>query len=333
MKNTLIRLFLFFINQIVFGQLEGDFEKYKAEYPNEDRVRIQVESTIYLRLVKGEIEIIAERIDKDIYLNDNANRYSKEHVSYSSFYEVNKIKASSFSLNNGKYQEFKVKDFNEDDNIEGGSFYDDNKKIRFIYSQLKKGSITRLSYSEKIKNPRFLNSFFFGDYAPVKFAKLTIVVGKGIKLKFNELNFERHNIQSNVVEKGDKKTYTWITENVAKFEDETGAVDIRNSIPHIIPFIASYEVDGKETDVLKNTRSLYNWYYELIKTINTDIHDPELVVLVDTLTKGLKTDLEKVEAIYCWAQQNIKYVAFEYALGGFVPRNANSIFKKNTNEP
>ena len=41
-----------------------------------------------------------------------------------------------------------------------------------------------------------------------------------------------------------------------------------------------------------------------------------------------ETELEKVKAIYYWAQKNVKYVAFEYALGGFVPRDANDIYSK-----
>lgn len=32
--------------------------------------------------------------------------------------------------------------------------------------------------------------------------------------------------------------------------------------------------------------------------------------------------------MYYWTQNNIKYIAFEYALGGFIPRQANDVFQK-----
>ena len=81
--------------------------------------------------------------------------------------------------------------------------------------------------------------------------------------------------------------------------------------------------------VLNGISSLYDWYYSLVKDINTQEKDKDLEALVASLTVGKDSDLEKVKAIYYWTQQNIKYIAFEYALGGFIPREANDVFKKN----
>lgn len=66
----------------------------------------------------------------------------------------------------------------------------------------------------------------------------------------------------------------------------------------------------------------------MVKDVNTDEADEELKKIVTILTKDKKTDLEKVKAIYYWVQENIKYIAFEYALGGFIPREANDVFNK-----
>ncbi len=62
--------------------------------------------------------------------------------------------------------------------------------------------------------------------------------------------------------------------------------------------------------------------------INTENPDEELKKIVSILTQNKETDLEKVKAIYYWVQENIKYIAFEYALGGFIPREANEVFNK-----
>ena len=80
--------------------------------------------------------------------------------------------------------------------------------------------------------------------------------------------------------------------------------------------------------VLNGISSLYDWYYSLVKDINTQEKDKDLEALVASLTVGKDNDLEKVKAIYYWTQQNIKYIAFEYALGGFIPREAYDVFKK-----
>ena len=73
---------------------------------------------------------------------------------------------------------------------------------------------------------------------------------------------------------------------------------------------------------------LYNWYYSLVKDINTVEPDPGLVKIVKDITKKKETELEKVRAIYYWAQENIKYIAYEYALGGFIPREANLVYER-----
>jgi len=65
-----------------------------------------------------------------------------------------------------------------------------------------------------------------------------------------------------------------------------------------------------------------------VETINQDEVDSELRNIVDELTKDKSSNVEKVRAIYYWVQENIKYIDFEYALGGFIPREANNVFKK-----
>ena len=66
----------------------------------------------------------------------------------------------------------------------------------------------------------------------------------------------------------------------------------------------------------------------MVENINKEETVPALKKLVKELTQGKTSDIEKVKALYYWTQQNIKYIAFEYALGGFIPREANDVFQK-----
>ncbi|MGK0325677.1 MAG: hypothetical protein ACJA1D_001018 [Polaribacter sp.] len=66
----------------------------------------------------------------------------------------------------------------------------------------------------------------------------------------------------------------------------------------------------------------------MVTDVNTEAPNEELVTLVSKITADKKTDLEKVKSIYYWTQKNIKYIAFEYALGGFIPRESNDVFRK-----
>jgi len=315
------------LSTTVQAQYSEVFQKYKDKHPDASQVCLNQETTLIIKLKRGELEIVEENIEENLFLNESATQGSQRSLSFSSFFELDKIEASSFNYEVDKYEEEKVEEFILKDEM-GRSFYDDTKSVNFIYSNLKKGSKSRLSYSKKIKNPRFLAPFYFGDFSPVAQNKYSITADEEVNLKFKQFNTEGMNIVFTKEEKRGKVIYTWELKDVEAFDYEVGASTYQNVLPHIVPFIASYEVDDVMVPLLGETKNLYQWYYSLIKDLNQEPADPELISLTNSLTEGLASDLEKVKAIYYWTQRNIKYIAFEYALGGFVPREANEVFQK-----
>ena len=324
MKNFCL-IFLLFISWSLISQ---DLEKYKKQYPNDDIVRLQQETIINIKLNNGEFTIHKEVFEEDLYLNNSANYNSKRSISYSTFFNLDKIEASSFSKQDGKYVENKVVDFNEKNNL-NDSFYDDSKEVGFIYPKLAKGSKTNIKLTYNIKNPRFLSAFYFGDFYPIINNKVTIIADKNIEFTFKP--FQLNNgakITFKKKKRGENYVYTWSTKKTEKFEIESNAPNYKTILPHIIPIITSYQQDGKTKKLLDGVEGLYSWYYSLVENINKEETDPALTTLVEELTREKESDIEKVKAIYYWTQQNIKYIAFEYALGGFIPREANEVFQK-----
>ena len=324
MKNFCL-IFLLFISWSLISQ---DLEKYKKQYPNDDIVRLQQETIINIKLNNGEFTIHKEVFEEDLYLNNSANYNSKRSISYSTFFNLDKIEASSFSKQDGKYVENKVVDFNEKNNL-NDSFYDDSKEVGFIYPKLAKGSKTNIKLTYNIKNPRFLSAFYFGDFYPIINNKVTIIADKNIEFTFKP--FQLNNgakITFKKKKKGENYVYSWSTKKTEKFEIESNAPNYKTILPHIIPIITSYQQDGKTKKLLDGVEGLYSWYYSLVENINKEETDPALTTLVEELTREKESDIEKVKAIYYWTQQNIKYIAFEYALGGFIPREANEVFQK-----
>lgn len=325
MRVIYVLILLFSVNS--FSQIASDFTKYKEEHPNSHSVRLNQESKITIALVKGELSITQEIIEEDLFLDKSATYGSNQALNFSSFYEMEKIEASSYILQGEKYVEMKVEDFKEKDELDN-SFYDDTKSINFIYPNLDQGAKTKLKYSQKIKNPRFLNAFFFGNFYPIINNKLTLIADKNVELIFQEFNTDSIPIVFSKSENRKNNIYTWELKNIDEFEFEENSPTYKSILPHIIPRISSYNIDGQRKNVLNDVSDLYGWYYSLVENINKEANNQELVNLVESLTKDKANDLEKVRAIYYWTQENIKYIAFEYALGGFVPREANDVFYK-----
>ncbi len=326
-RLTKILLFGLLISSHLHAQESQDYKHYSKLYPNANSVRLNQETIVKIDLDSDGINITQKFLEEDLYLDNGASLGAKRSLRFSSFFELEKVEASTYSYNNGKYQEIEVTDFKEKDELDN-SFYDDSKSLNFIFPNLKKGAKSVLEYSEKVKNPRFLSPFYFGDFSPIVNNKIVIVADKNINFKFKEFNTQDLDIKFNKQEKRNTIIYTWELKNIKKFKYEPKTPTYKKIFPHIVPIITSYKTKNEEVILANKVSDLYKWYYSLVKDINKENVDEELVTLVNGLTKDKPNDFEKVKAIYYWTQKNIKYIAFEYALGGFIPRQANDIFKK-----
>lgn len=309
------------------AQESPEFTKYKTMYPDEYLARITSKILIDISLENEQIKISQKIEEEDLLLSDTARFATEESVEYSSFFLLDEIKASTLTYDGKKYQEHKVEDFVRKDEITE-SFYDDTKSVNFLYPKLGKGVKKTLSYTSTITNPRFLSPVYFGNVFPVVKKKFQITVDKEISLRFEKFNLEGVDIRFRESKKKGRIIYTWEIENQEAFELENNGPSPKSILPHIIPVISSYTIKDEEIPVLNDVGDLYTWYYSLVKDINQEEVDAELAKITQDLIATKESEIDKVKAIYYWVQENIKYIAFEYALGGFIPRDANNVFKK-----
>ncbi len=198
-----ITLLLLLFGHNSYSQISSDYRKYKVQYPNSQSVRLNQETVLNIGFDKGQFVISQESLEEDLYLYESAKYDAKQSLSYSSFYELNKIEASSFVIKDNKYEELKVSDFKDKDELDG-SFYDDVKSINFIFPSLGQGAKTKLRYKQTIKNPRFLSAFYFGSFYPIENNKFTIISDNSINLRFQEINMEGVSVE--FTKKKDQKT-------------------------------------------------------------------------------------------------------------------------------
>ncbi|MEM9024618.1 MAG: transglutaminase domain-containing protein, partial [Bacteroidota bacterium] len=75
---------------------------------------------------------------------------------------------------------------------------------------------------------------------------------------------------------------------------------------------------------LGSTQDQYDWYRGLLN--DTGNERDKLQSTVDRLTADSESPEDKVESIYYWVQDNIRYVAFEQGLAGFQPENCQNVY-------
>lgn len=329
MKKKLFSPFVLFcfMASVQAQKYDENFELLKNTYPEERVIDMVDFKTIEISLDKEKLHITQSYNQEKLYLDERAKAATEDYLQYNNFVEIANIKAASHTFESGKYRKNIVKEFNHKD-VLSGSFYDDVKQIDFVYPNLGTASKTELRYDEIIKNPRFINPVYLGKFNPILHKKVEFVVDEQVEISFKSFNTENFDIRFTTDTKRNKKIYTWEAKNIPAFKYENSSSNAKEILPHIVPIINAYTVDNQRIEVLGEVAQLYNWYYSMVKDINVQPISPALKEKAIELTKDKKTELEKVNAIYTWVQQEVKYIAFEYDLGGFIPREANDVFQK-----
>ncbi len=323
-KMNKIIIYLFFLGFPVIGMTQKfDLAELQNKYPENEVAFLQQNEHLHVDIVDGQFSIYKDVDEKILYLKNDA-RYSNESIYYTSFEYIENIKAWT-QLPNGK--KVKVDNIETEDVMSGGVFYNDTKRKTFVYPAIAEGVVTNLSYREMIKDPHMLGVFFFDSFGPILNGTYQVTFPKEVELAYELQGEDTDKVNFKKTTKKGKTTYTWTVKDNPAYEFETNAPNRAYYTPHLILRIASAEIDGKKVNILSDVDDLYKWYRTLIKDINKTDQN-ELKNIVSEITKDKPDNKTKAKAIYRWVQENIKYVAFEDGLGGFIPRDAAKVCSK-----
>lgn len=297
-------------------------------FPKEDVVYLEMSEYLDISIIGDSLNIKNKVKERAHYLTSNDLSMSRERIYYTSFSEIQDLSAYTEVPNGKKSKKVAVTDFQVKAATSGGVFFDDNKKMEFLFPGIMTGATTQMEYTENIKDPRMLGLFFFNYYVPVLKAEYSVSFPPEVKVAYVLMgnNTDKIKFKESKLNNGNV-LYTWTAENLPKLKFEGNAPSRTYFDPHIILHITTAKLAGKEMPILRNTDDLYAWYYSLVETINPE-GEAELKAIVNEAIKGKNTQREKAEAVFKWVQANINYIAFEDGMGGFIPRNAIDVCTK-----
>lgn len=298
---------------------------FSQDFTNEDYIYLKRHENIKIELNDHKFDIAKQVSEQAEYLTSKKLYFANEVMHFDSFTSIENIDAYTYLPKADK--KVNVDYIETKRAFDNGIFYSDQESKHFTFPAVTEGAITNLNYTEVIKDPRFLGMFRFGSYVPTKNAQLSIEFPKNVTIGYVDFNTQNIGLSFKKEELENTNKYTWTVDNLNAFQGEADSESSLYYVPHIIVYIKSYEEDGKIHDVLNGTKDLYKWYASLVKQIDTKDLD-QVYAIADNVTKSLKTNKEKAEAIFNWVQENINYVAFEDGLGGFIPRSAASVCSK-----
>ncbi len=196
--------------------------------------------------------------------------------------------------------------------------YTSSATYRVQFPRLSAGDVVELDY--RVEDVAQRNAFadYFGDVGylqsdePLHHAEYVLLTPKTRTFYFNQPKVP--GLHKTVQDKGDTRVYRFVAENVPPIEPEPNQPPYTELLGHV--HVSTY----------KSWDEMGAWYWGLVKDQFTA--DDEVRRRVAMVTKGKKTDIEKVRAIYDYVVQKTRYVALEFGIHGFKPYRCAQIFAR-----
>lgn len=313
-----------------FGQKARDFDLIQLcdtvsrQYPKEGYMALHIQEDYELKVRRspeGKPVVIAEGkiVTEYAALKDYASASFFDF--YSSFSEI-----KSFRLSKERERKYLSDVAADKSYISEDYFYDDNRIKYFNYTFSKKADRIFTEITKVYKDVRYFTRLYFHEHYPSASHTISITVPEEVTLQIHEMNFDGYKISKDSINDRSEYTITYSLDDIAPLSDDKNQLPIGYTYPHLIFSVSNFKHNKDDITVLKQPADLYAWYQSLYqKTGNkTDV----LQSKVDELVKGKTDEVEKAKAIYYWVQDNIRYVAFEDGMAGFIPESVQDVYGK-----
>lgn len=298
-------------------------EAIQQKYPGESAVVLNHSIFYKISVQGGQPQVQSEETHQILYLSASSGAYlSKYGFTHSSFHELQQYAAYTRTAADKK---IKVDNFTTTDSKSNGIFYDDVKETSFDFPDVAPGAVGNLQLSLLHKDPHLLSPFYFTRSIPVVNAELKISFPKDMSLKYVVKGLHSDKVVFSQEERHGETVYTFHVRDMDGERAYEDAPDGDWYATQVIFFIEKYRNEsGQTVNYLSNPDDLYRLDRGFLANINKSV-SPELQHVVDSLCRNAAGPEEKARKIYGWVQQNIKYIAFEQGMEGFVPRDANLV--------
>ncbi|MBX3242014.1 MAG: hypothetical protein KIT80_13585 [Chitinophagaceae bacterium] len=224
---------------------------------------------------------------------------------------------------NGKKVKFIPKhEYYSIDNI----FYSDARVCHFNVPLEKKGSETDIEITKIIKDPRYFTSVYFTEPYFTESKTISFVVPDWMVVEIKELNFEGYAISRKNEKKGASTIYTYTILKADARKSESRSPGPSYIYPHLLVMNKYADIGGKRITYFNTLADQYAWYHQLVQKIDNDA--ALIKQKAGEIIKDAKTDTAKIKAIFHYVQDNIRYIAFEDGIAGFMPEKAQEVLNK-----
>ncbi len=279
------------------------------EYPHAPVIILLDEGQMEVTGVKGDGFTTFKKHVIIKVLNTNGNKFANVIIPYATHTEISEIRARTISPE-GKISLLKNENIFDINLYPEFILYSDIRAKSFTFPAVEAGSVLEYHYSEIIKGQTYANAWQFQNEVPTLISRFSLCLPRG-------WDFEA---QSYLIETEPTKTtlangtrYTWEARNIAEYVIESGMPPLSQRVKRI-EFSQAF---------VKNWQDIGKWYYGLAN----DRMEPNQTLKDFTreLIKDATDTKEKLNRIYNFVREKIRYVAISIGIGSYQPHYTHEV--------
>jgi hypothetical protein len=295
---------------------------HEVDWPDLDRERLPQPAEYpdfgaVILLDEGSLDIIGrEQVSSTVFrrhrivkiFNAGGYRFTNVAIPFNSSSQVENIRARTISPD-GRITIVKPENIYTATLYPEFIFYADQQARIFTFPAVEPGCIIEYEYDLRIGNHTLVHNWTFQNDAPALRSRFRMHVPSEWELKYRVYNglIEPAFIKT---PGGFKSSYVWELHDVPALIPEFGMPPFNE-----VELRLSFSPMG-----FKNWTDVADWYRELSDPQNkTDAHVDELV---RELTKDLTDDHKKIQVLFEWVRDHIRYIAVAIGMGSFQPHAA-----------
>ncbi len=279
------------------------------EYPHAPAIFLLDEGQMEVTGVKGDGFTTFKKHVIIKVLNTNGNKFANIIIPYATHTEVSDIRARTISPE-GKISLLKNENIFDINLYPEFILYSDVRAKSFTFPAVEAGSVLEYQYSEIIKGQTYANAWQFQNQVPTLISRFSLSVPTGWDVDTQSYLI---NIEPIKTSQSNGKQYTWEARNIAEYVIESGMPPLGQRVKRI---------EFSQTFV-KNWQDIGKWYYGLAN----DRMEPnqKLKDFTRELIKDATDTKEKLNRIYNFVREKIRYVAISIGIGSYQPHYAHEV--------
>jgi len=257
-------------------------------------------------------------------MNSDARHLARYRAYYTQFVRINSVTGVLYSSSGKEMKRLKKKDWQDQSVYDGMSIANDIrvKENQFSYNEYP--FTVEFEEENDIDGLMSIPTWFpVSEYGmSVENSKYTIIAPANYEVRYRAFKYSD---PPSITEKDGKKIYSWEIRNLAAIRQEDHAPDLLELLPSIQFAPSDIEVEG-----YKGNMSTWVDYGKFMNQllIGKDELPADLKRTVHSIIAPLKTDNEKVVALYEYMQRNTHYISIQLGIGGWRPFDATDVAEK-----